>query len=196
MDSPGDRANGEVIRDPDVSRALAGALQAMRGAETDYGKFLAIVDGTAALDGYESAAGIEHLEQAAIAAGLDEDTIRIAIKSGKRRAEEARQYREECVPSLAKTEPSAEILRLAQLAPLDYEREREAAASRLGVRASALDGFVKAQRAEGSEEGGGQGRAFEVPKADPWPDTVDGAELLSDMTAAIRRHVALPGRDR
>jgi putative DNA primase/helicase len=192
MDSPGERTNGEVLRDPDVSCALAGALQAMEGAATDYGKFLAIVDGMAALDGYESAAAAESLEQAAIAAGLDADTIRIAIKSGKRRAEEARQYREECTPSIAKTEPSAEILRLAQLAPLDYEREREAAAARLSVRVSALDGFVKAQRAEGSEESSGQGRTFDVPKADPWPDTVDAAELLSDIAAAIRRHVAVP----
>ncbi len=89
------------------------------------------------------------------------------------------------------TESSAEIARLARLPSLEYERDREAAAARLGVRVSALDGIVKARRAESSSDGG-QGRAFEVPKPDPWSDAVNGAKLLSDITAAIRRHVALP----
>jgi putative DNA primase/helicase len=54
-----------------------------------------------------------------------------------------------------------------------------------------LDAFVKSQRAE-SGEASGQGRAFEIPKPDPWPEAVDGAGLLSDIAAVIRRHVVLP----
>jgi Protein of unknown function (DUF3631) len=179
------------LRDPAVADALARAMQAMKGAETEYGKFLAVTDGAAALDGYESVAAIECLEQAAIAAGLEAYTVRIAIENGRKRAEEARQYRESQASDISKTEPSTEIARLAQLSPLDYERQREAAAVRLGVRVSALDSFVKAQRAE-STEAGVQGRAFEVAKSDPWSDSVDGARLLSDIAGVIRRHVALP----
>ena len=38
----------------------------------------------------------------------------------------------------------------------------------------------------------GQGRPFEVPKIAPWPDAVDGAALLSEVTSAIQRYVAMP----
>src|SRR5262249_24558901 len=38
----------------------------------------------------------------------------------------------------------------------------------------------------------GQGRAFELPVIEPWPSPVDGAELLSAVTDAIKRHVILP----
>src|SRR5260370_40772066 len=79
-------------------------------------------------------------------------------------------------PHDAEAPESAEIVRLARLPSLEYERQREAAAARLGVRVSALDDIVKVRHAE-SGQASGQGRAFEIPKPDPWPDVVDGAEL-------------------
>jgi hypothetical protein len=85
----------------------------------------------------------------------------------------------------------AEIARLAKLNPLKYDRERLAAAENLGVTAGALDKAVKEARSA-SADTKGQGRTFELPTIEPWPSAVDGADLLSDITDAIKRHVVLP----
>jgi Protein of unknown function (DUF3631) len=193
---PDDRAAGAVpSREPDdVSRALAVALDTLGKVDNPFAKLLAIRDGAEVLQGFGEA-GSKAIEQLAAAARdihkVDPIDVQAAISQGIARAQGIHGGRPEPGPSISRTEPSAEIVRLAQLAPIEYEREREVAASRLGVRVSALDGFVKAQRAEKREDGG-QGRAFEVATPDPWSDTVDGVELLSDMTAVLRRHVALP----
>jgi putative DNA primase/helicase len=91
-----------------------------------------------------------------------------------------------------KFEPSAEITRLARLKLIDYERERGAAAKRLGMRACALDLCVKAERSEPAGRDNGQGRALRIPDVDPWHDSVDGAELLDDITRTILPYLALP----
>jgi uncharacterized protein DUF3631 len=193
-----DRANGHASsRDPTVADALARAMQAMRGAETDQGILIRLCDGAAELHPLGDAGAIDDLKRHAYSNyGLNPADIEKVASLGIERAVIERDQAKaigwpEPHPSIDKTESSAEIMRLARLAPMDYERGREAAARRLGFRVSALDSFVKAQRAE-STEVGGQGRQFEVPKPDPWSDAVDGAALLSDMTAAIRRYVALP----
>jgi Protein of unknown function (DUF3631) len=88
----------------------------------------------------------------------------------------------------------AELGRLARLAPLDYERARKAAAERLGIkRLSLLDSLVKAKRSELGLGGGDgkQGHAIEFPEPEPWPDPVNGAELLDDLARVIRKHVVL-----
>jgi hypothetical protein len=87
----------------------------------------------------------------------------------------------DAVPRAAETK--AEIKRLAHLSRLDYDREREAAAKKLGCRVGTLDDEVKAHRNEGAEAGG-QGRAFEITDIEPWTESVDGAELLSEVVAA------------
>ncbi len=79
-----------------------------------------------------------------------------------------------------------ELARLAALQPLQYERERKAAAELLEIRAGVLDKIVKARRSEGKEGG------LFLEDPDPWPDDVNGAELLDEITAAVRRHVSLP----
>jgi putative DNA primase/helicase len=85
----------------------------------------------------------------------------------------------------------AEIGRLAKLSPLQYDRKRLAAAEHLGVRVGALDKAVKETRSANPETKG-QGRTFELPVIEPWLSPVDGAELLSAITDAIKRHVILP----
>jgi hypothetical protein len=90
-----------------------------------------------------------------------------------------------------RNETDEEIARLAKLSLVEYDRERPDAAKRLGIRANTLDMEVKARRTE-SAETKGQGRSFEVPKIEPWPDAVDGAVLLSEVTSAIRRYVVMP----
>ena len=96
----------------------------------------------------------------------------------------------------------AEIARLAALSPLEYEREREAAAQRLGCRVTMLDRLVKAERPQtsgdvapkcGADSGSGAGRALANPELDPWPEPVDGSALLDDLAATIRRYLVLEG---
>ena len=83
-----------------------------------------------------------------------------------------------------------EISRLARLVTLDYEHQRKEAAERLDIRASTLDRLVLAERAK-SSDGGKQGRALSLPDPEPWPHSVNGADLLRELAANIRQHVVM-----
>jgi hypothetical protein len=84
---------------------------------------------------------------------------------------------------------AGEIARLAKLTLLQYERERESSAERLGFRVSILDRLVAAER--GGDAFPGQGRRLDLPEPEPWPDAVEGAALLDELTRAIRRYVVV-----
>jgi len=85
----------------------------------------------------------------------------------------------------------AELAQLAALPPLVYERERPAAAKRLGItRLSVLDKLVKAARG-GDDPAPGQGRPLDMPEPDPWPHPVNGSGLLGALVATLRRHVVM-----
>ena len=92
---------------------------------------------------------------------------------------------------LSATDDDETIAHLAKLNPVDYDRQREAAAQRLGCRASTLDAAVKAARATPSNSGG-QGQPLALPEPAPWHDPVDGPGLLDGLAKAIKRHVVLP----
>jgi putative DNA primase/helicase len=82
-----------------------------------------------------------------------------------------------------------EICRLAVLPLLQYERERKAAAERLGIdRLSVLDQAVKAAR---PPETKGQGRPFALPGIEPWPAPVEGADLLDEICRTVSRYVVM-----
>ena len=83
-----------------------------------------------------------------------------------------------------------EIARLAALSPLDYERERIAVARKLDIRTAILDGLVISARRD-RMACGEQGRALALPSPEPWPQPVEGAALLDDITAAIKRYVVV-----
>lgn len=83
-----------------------------------------------------------------------------------------------------------EIMRLAKLGVAAYEVERAAAAKRLGMRASVLDKLVEAERRQTGDDGK-QGHALTLPEPRPCSEPVDGAAMLSDLAAAIRRHVVM-----
>jgi putative DNA primase/helicase len=53
--------------------------------------------------------------------------------------------------------------------------------------------LVKSKRAELGLDGddGKRGRAIEFPTIEPWPEVVDGAELLDEIAGVVRRHVVL-----
>jgi hypothetical protein len=88
----------------------------------------------------------------------------------------------------------AEITRLTQLSTIPYERERKPAAKRLGLRPTILDKLVQAERQNlglRDADNGKQGHAISLPEPEPWADRVDGAELLDDITAALKRYVVM-----
>ena len=78
--------------------------------------------------------------------------------------------------------------------PLRRELLREGAYQALkavGVRAPTR--LVDAALKDGEEEEGGrQGRRLVLEDPEPWPEPVDGADLLEEMVLAISRYVVLP----
>ena len=88
----------------------------------------------------------------------------------------------------------AEVGRLARLPFLEYDRQRTEAAETLGVRMSVLDRMVCAERDKlglDDDDDSKQGRAISFPATEPWPEAVDGVELLEELADAIRGHVVL-----
>jgi putative DNA primase/helicase len=93
-----------------------------------------------------------------------------------------------------RAEDAAQITRLAALPLLDYEREREPAADRLGCRVSILDQLVERARASataGATEAGRRSRTLAIPDIEPWPAPVNGAVLLDELANTVRRHVVV-----
>jgi putative DNA primase/helicase len=88
---------------------------------------------------------------------------------------------------------SGEIIkRLAQLSPLQYERDRNKAALKFKIRTTALDKLVGAQRKKNSTNETLQGRRLEFPEIEPWPEPVNGAEVFSGVADAFSRYISLP----
>lgn len=85
-----------------------------------------------------------------------------------------------------------EIARLAALSPLAYDRERTAAAKQLGCRGDTLDRLVRAFRGDQDKTSASGGATLEFPEIEPWPEAVDGAVLLNDLAASVKRFMSLP----
>jgi putative DNA primase/helicase len=81
----------------------------------------------------------------------------------------------------------AEVARLAALPLLAYERERDAAAKRLGVRVAVLDQAVSDKR----DEAPAAAPSLILRNLEPWPQPVDGATLLASVAAAVRKYVVM-----
>ena len=89
-----------------------------------------------------------------------------------------------------KIDADNEIKRLAKLEPIDYECERKTVAERLVIRVGALDDAVKAIRAKNCDTGG-QGRPVVLVNVEPWHEKVDGATLLTELSATLRKYVVI-----
>jgi putative DNA primase/helicase len=76
----------------------------------------------------------------------------------------------------------AAIQRLSKLTPLQYDQVRKEEAKALNVRPATLDGAVRNAR-----NGGPEDVPFE--EVEPWPEPVDGAELLTGIAATVRRFI-------
>jgi putative DNA primase/helicase len=81
-------------------------------------------------------------------------------------------------------------VRLRALPPHEYDRVREVEAKRFGVRLATLDHAINTGRTSAVDATGPH--MLQLHDLEPWPDPVDGAELLSDLSAALRRHVVMP----
>lgn len=88
-------------------------------------------------------------------------------------------------------ELEAEVQRLAALPPLVFDREAKAFAQRSGIKLSTLAREVAKVRAAAAAAAEPTGPAEPKP-AEPWPEAVDGAELLADIAATYRRFCHLP----
>ena len=82
------------------------------------------------------------------------------------------------------------IATLAALPPLEYERQREARAKKLGCRVAMLDRLVQAER--GKADGTLQGSAVVLPNIELWPEPASGAGVLREVAESFTRYVALP----
>ena len=57
-----------------------------------------------------------------------------------------------------------------------------------------LDRLVQAERARlgfDDDDAGMQGRAISFPEPEPWPEPVDGAALLDEIAATLKRYVVM-----
>ena len=90
-------------------------------------------------------------------------------------------YRE---PIVVSGDDDATIQRLATLSTLQYDRERKKAAEAMGVRPATLDKMVQAAK---KEKEAATGLTFD--DIEPWPDSVNGADLLSEVAATVRRFI-------
>jgi putative DNA primase/helicase len=82
-----------------------------------------------------------------------------------------------------------EILRLAKLSTIEYDQERQAKADKLGIRVSALDSAVNAERKKFAQE-----RTDFLPhwNVEPWPEAINGSALLEELRQHFKRYVVLP----
>src|SRR5262245_47605274 len=82
------------------------------------------------------------------------------------------------------------LARLAAMPPLEYDQVREAEAVRLKVRIGTLDQEVaKARDQAGAED---SDAADFLIDPEPWPEPVDGADLLDRITSMANAHLVLP----
>jgi putative DNA primase/helicase len=115
----------------------------------------------------------------------------MSATSRKRRYRQSKPFEEACDRADAeesrRLEPE-EVARLAGLPMLEYDRQREEAAERLGVRVGTLDKAVWKQRASADNDD----RALPHWKVEPSPEPVDGAALLNNLRQVFRRFIFLP----
>src|SRR5262245_47136525 len=76
------------------------------------------------------------------------------------------------------------VMRLAALRPLQYDQIRETEAERLGVRVATLDKEVKKARGQTGAEDCATADFLTDPE--PWPEPVNAAKLLDDITQVAR----------
>jgi putative DNA primase/helicase len=77
------------------------------------------------------------------------------------------------------------IAELAKLDPISYEQIRVLEAEVMGVRVGALDEEVRRIRAKNTE-------GSPVESLEPWPESVSGSDLITQLATIYSRHLVLP----
>jgi len=86
---------------------------------------------------------------------------------------------------------AAVVAELAKLSMVDYDRARDAASKQLGIRVGTLDEEVK--KARGDHDGAANTSSdILFPEIIPWPDSVDGEQLLTEIAATFTMHIIMP----
>jgi len=80
--------------------------------------------------------------------------------------------------------------RLGGLSPAQYDRLRHAEAKRLHIRLETLDAEVAQARTELGYDA--EARAVKLPPVEPWPEPVDGCQVLHQVRARFEGAVILP----
>jgi hypothetical protein len=80
--------------------------------------------------------------------------------------------------------------RLARMSRAEYERVRKNEAKKLGMRVKSLDPEVAKRRAQMIEEAAT--RNVELPTLTPWPEPVNGAEVLDQVSSRFAMYSVLP----
>ena len=99
-------------------------------------------------------------------------------------------------------EPAAitALLRLAKDRRADWQRLRAQLKADPKIHLSALEAVMKAESANGdSGDSGGDGvagRPVKFEEIEPWPEPVDGAQLLADLSKAIGSYVVMDAHQR
>jgi putative DNA primase/helicase len=112
-----------------------------------------------------------------------------------RNAEAARERQKDIAAahdSSGSTADDETLSRLAAMPPLEYERICKAEAERLGCRASVLDSLVKAKRPSKPGNDTLQGQAVSLSNVEPWPEPVNGADVLEAVANRIGHYVVMP----
>ena len=118
--------------------------------------------------------------------------VEAAEPAEKRQEREGRAVNDELVEKI-----EAAILQLAALSETAYEIVKKAKAKALGVGVRFLDGRVKAARkamAAGPAPDPAEkekSKPSVISTLEPWPEAVDGGELLRELAAAFKRHVVM-----
>lgn len=172
---------------PDVIASL-GRLAAVRGG----GKGAALQHG---LLGMHTAANeappAARMRQAQLEAAREPVERPVAHASNASTADSTEEAQQPQPEPASKADLHAAVARLAQLKPLDYDRVRESEANALGVRVGTLDAEVKRCHGKTAPETG-QGASLDLPDTEPWDEPVDGAVLIGELSAMVRRCVVLP----
>jgi putative DNA primase/helicase len=95
-------------------------------------------------------------------------------------------------PQMGDVTDDEAIARLAALPLLEYERRRKDEADRLLCRESVLDKLVEARRPKNCENNGLQGNVVQLRDVEPWPEEVNGAEILDAISHRFEHYVVLP----
>jgi len=144
--------------------------------------------------------GVSHAREAALALGA-----KLAVPVFKdvaskptdfndlHQLEGADEVRRQIESATVPAETDQEILAKAASMPvIEYERQREQLAARLRIRVSVLDEEIRKVRPRSESIDNLQGRSLNLHSPEPWPEPVDGAEVLSKVSEEISNYVSLP----